>query len=651
MAPINRHRMRHQGSILAGKRTFNAGVAGFVLMFCLALPAAAEEVTLEIKGGGFAVTGELVKFDKKSFVIRSNALGVMTLDASRFDCSGAACPNGTAAAGSAADPAAPAAVAAAPGGFRIEGSNTIGAKLLPDLIKAYAKSIGADVKVTPGASADQSTLSLIDSGGQSIVEIGLGWKGSVSAFQTLANGSAEIGMASRGITDREAAAIAAAGGKNMRSPDSEHVIALDAITVLVSPENPVQTLSIDDIARVVSGQVRDWAQLGQKAGPIHVYIPDDQQDSYQVFDQIVLKPRKLNVGPNVKQIASNGDAADAIAADPQGIGFTSISAKRNAKALNIQTACGIVEKATPFSVKSEEYLLSRRLYLYTRGKPGHPQARALLDFISSPAGQAVVAENDFTDQSVEEISFQDQSQRIAYALNAPASNFNMPLMRELIGDLTAGKRLSTTIRFLASSYDLDSRGRDDVNRVVAVLRNASLKGKELMLIGFADATGDFAANRLLSQRRALRVLQEISDASGGTIDATVIVTKSFSELAPIDCNTTLSGRDRNRRVEIWVRDHVSAPKLAGHAVDKALFDATDESIAKAAAKPAKAAAPSLDGASAAIAKPAAGGATGVVKKKKKAVAQAVAPAAPAASNATPSLTDLLTGGSSDGQSQ
>ena len=619
----------------------------------LATPALADDVTLEIKGGGFSVSGELVKADKKTYVIRSNALGVMTLDASRFDCVGAACPNGGDAA-PAADAAtaavAPAGDAAAPGGFRIEGSNTIGAKLLPDLVKAYAKSIGADVKVTPGARADESTLSLIDASGQSIVDIGLGWKGSVSAFQTLANGSAEIGMSSRSITEREVSALGEAAAKGMHSAESEHVIALDAITVLVAPENPVSTLSIEDIAKVISGQVKDWSQLGQKAGAIHVIVPDVKQDSFQVFDQIVLKPRKLGLGANVKQIPSNSDVADQIAADPMAIGFTSISAKRNAKALNVQTACGIVERATPFSVKSEEYLLARRLYLYTRGKPNNPQARALIDFIQSPAGQAVVAENDFTDQAVEEITFQDQAPRIAYALNAPAENFNMPLMRELIGDLTAAKRLSTTIRFLANSYDIDSRGRDDVNRVVAVLRNASLKGKELMLLGFADATGDFSANRLLAQRRALRVLQEISDASGGTIDATVIVTKSFSELAPIDCNTAVSGRDRNRRVEIWVRDHISAPKLAGKDVDKALFDATDETIAKAAAaaKPAKVVVPSVEGASAAIAKPAGGTLSGTVKKKKKPVANTVAidgAPAPAASNATPSLTDLLTGGS------
>ena len=147
----------------------------------------------------------------------------------------------------------------------------------------------------------------------------------------------------------------------------------------------------------------------------------------------------------------------------------------------------------------------------------------------------------------------------------------------------------------------------------------------------------------------------MSDASGGTIDATVIVTKSFSELAPIDCNSSLAGRDRNRRVEIWVRDHLSAPKLAGKEVDKTLFDATDESIAKAAAaaKPAKAAAPSIDGASAAIAKPQTGTlAGGVVKKKKKAAANAVAvdPAA-ANANATPSLTDLLTSGTAEAPAQ
>lgn len=622
--------------------------AAAVLQLSLSNPLLADEIVLEMKGGGFSVSGELLGFDGKSVTIDSKALGRISLDASRFDCVSGSCPNGIAK----KDAEAPAAAAAgnsnrlvaAEEGFSVHGSNTIGARLMPALIKAYATSISGEVKTVVGNDPKQVTFEVVDGTGNTLFKIDLQRYGSATAFPDLATGVADIGMSDRKIEPKEVAMLVKSGIKNMGSVENEHVFGLDGIVVVVSPQSPVNALSIDDIAKVFSGAVTDWSQLGFAAGKINVYAPDDKQGTFGTFNSLLLKPRKLTISADAERFDSNADIADKVAADANAIGLTSFAFKRESKPLSIQSVCGLITKPSQFSVKSEEYVLSRRLYLYTTGQLAHPQARAFLDFVKSPAGQAVVTDNEFTDQSVDALAFQDQGGRIAYALNAPAADFNMPMMREMIGDLTNAKRLSTTIRFVSGSFEIDSRGRDDINRLVAVLRSEDLKGKELLLLGFADSTGEFVANRLLAQRRAMRVLEEISRASEGTINATVIVSKSFSELAPIACNSDLQGRDLNRRVEVWVREHGVAPKLAGLKAEGGLFQDSAEGEVKSEAA-------ATDGGADVAEQEATVAPTkkkALVKKKKPAAEKLKPVEQPAEQPAgTPTLLEFLTGGAAD----
>lgn len=553
---------------LTGRRMTRAGLVMAVLA-AGAAAALAGEVTLQLKDGGFTVTGELIGNDGTNYVIQSKVMGTMTLDASKFDCIGEACSNvvtGAAPApaeATAAVPPAPTPAIDPAKGFAIYGSSTIGTKLMPALIKAYAASIGASITTLAGSDPQAVTYKLTDSAGNEIVQIPLKRQGSASAFESLASGEADLGMSDRPITDAEVAALTAAGFPNMRLAEHEHVIALDGIVVAVAPQNATFALSSDEVARIFSGEITDWGQLGLPKGQINVYAPDDNQGTFATFNSLILKPRNLTILPGAQRFTSNADISDKVAEDPNGIALTSFAFRRGAKPINIATPCGIITKPSEFTVKAEEYPLSRRLYVYTAREPANPHAKALLDFIKSQAAQQVVLENDFVDQGVEMLGFEAHGGRIAHALNAFPDDFSMPLMRELISDITAAKRLSITIHFLPGSFDLDSRGTQDVARLVSMLQSQDLNGKEVLLLGFADTTGDFKANRVLAVRRAISTLDAVTKASGGTINATVIISKSYSELAPVACNESPEGRDMNRRVEVWVRDRFSGRVIAG----------------------------------------------------------------------------------------
>jgi phosphate transport system substrate-binding protein len=511
------------------------------------------EVTLRMRGGGFELKGRLKSFDGSRYVIDNRVFGTMTLDAANMECVGSGCPGATGPVVSAGPPAA------LPLGVRtrvvgVHGSNVIGWELMPALIKAYATSISAPLVTNAGANPLEELYKLKGPGGAEAAVFDLKRYGSNSAFSALEDGSAQIGMASRPITDEEVARLLKAGTPNVRSPQNEHVLALDGLLVIVAQDNPAVSLSIESIAKIFSGQVTDWSEVGLPPGRINVYSPSKQSGTFSAFNALLLQPRNLALTPSTKLLLSNAEVSDAVAADANGIGLASFAFLRGAKALNVESSCGLITRPSVFTVKTEEYPLTRRLYLYTAARPVNPHATGLLAFALSKQAQPVIADVGFVDQTPDSLGFDDQGGRIAYALNAPNEDFDIAQMRQLIADMNGAKRLSITFRFRTGSFELDTKARADIDRLAELIRTPDLRGKEVLLLGYADAVGPYQANSLLSVSRAKQVRDTLLAVAKGSLNPSLVVQKGYSELAPVACNDLLEGRNLNRRVEVWVRE-------------------------------------------------------------------------------------------------
>jgi phosphate transport system substrate-binding protein len=516
------------------------------------------EVTLRMKGGAFELRGRLRSFEGGRYIIDNKAFGTMTLDAANMECIGAGCPSrqptAPAVAAAAPPPTRPAAPAARPTVIGIHGSTAIGWELMPALIRAYAQRIGATMSPLAGANPLEERYRLLDATGRESAVFDLKRYGTPTAFSSLANGSAQIGMASRPVSDEEAAGLARAGTPNARTPQHEHVLGLDGLLVIVSQDNPAVSLSIDNVAKIFAGQLTDWSEVGLPPGKINVYSVSQQSGTFSSFDALVLRSRNLALAASARLLLSTGQVADAVAADPNGIGVTSFAFLRGAKGLNVESSCGLITRPSVFTVKTEEYPLTRRLFLYTASRPASPHVKGFLDFALSQDAQQVFADAQFVDQSPDWLGFDDQGGRIAYALNASTEDFDIAQMRQLIADMNGARRLSITFRFKSASIELDAKARADIGRLVELAATPQLRGRRLLLLGFADAVGPYQANGALSVRRATHVRDTLLAAARGSIDPATVVHKGYSELAPVACNDGLEGRNLNRRVEVWVRD-------------------------------------------------------------------------------------------------
>src|SRR5690606_38034288 len=114
----------------------------------------------------------------------------------------------------------------------------VGAELMPMLVQGYASSIGAKAVKAVGANPQEMQIRLTDANEREIVTVDLQLYDTEQAIAALGDGTVQIAMADRPITEEEVALLANRGLPNIRSAPHEHVIALDGLVIVVSEGNP-----------------------------------------------------------------------------------------------------------------------------------------------------------------------------------------------------------------------------------------------------------------------------------------------------------------------------------------------------------------------------------------------------------------------------
>lgn len=154
--------------------------------------------------------------------------------------------------------------------LRIQGSNTIGAKLGPALVKGLLEEQGLH-KVRIEATGKDNEQRVVGQTSQGRpVRVDVAAHGSSTGFAALKNASADLAAASRAIKDSELVELETLG--DLKSPGAEQVIAIDGLAIILNPHNPLTQLNTEQLARVFSGEVKTWEELGASAAPF-IYMP------------------------------------------------------------------------------------------------------------------------------------------------------------------------------------------------------------------------------------------------------------------------------------------------------------------------------------------------------------------------------------------
>lgn len=264
---------------------------------------------------------------------------------------------------------------------------------------------------TPNATP-ASTDSLVNKGSDTMVNLALAWAeayhgvrpqlslavtggGSGTGIAALINNTVDIANASRAIKPEELADAEAHGVRPV-----EFVVARDAIAVIVHRSNPVDHLSLDQISRIYSGEISNWAEVGGEDRPIvrlsretnsgtHVYFLEQVLRLGQKDNPTLFSPDTLLLPSSEGITAELAYNRNAIGYD--GLGYVTDDVKVLAVAAN---PSGPYVLPSAASVNDGTYPIARDLYMYTAGQPT-PEAQAYLDWIIGPDGQAIVTQLGF----------------------------------------------------------------------------------------------------------------------------------------------------------------------------------------------------------------------------------------------------------------
>src|SRR6187401_2994603 len=236
----------------------------------------------------------------------------------------------------------------------IKGSDTLGAKLVPQLAEQFKAQ-------HPGTTFDIAA------------------EGSTTGIAAIIDGTAQIGMSSRRAKPAEVAA-GSGQGVNMKPT----IVAYDGIAVIINAGNPIKGLTKQQVEQIFTGEVTDWSAVGGSGGKISIYTRNTSSGTYSDFKELAMKKRDYAGGS--QKMAGNEQIAAEVGKNPNGVGYVGLAYTKapGVKALPID---GVVPSVQ--SVQAKTYPYARPTFYYTNGEPGGV-AKQFLDFTVSPAGQKIV---------------------------------------------------------------------------------------------------------------------------------------------------------------------------------------------------------------------------------------------------------------------
>lgn len=416
----------------------------------------------------------------------------------------------------------------------MSGSNTIGAKLAPEWAKAYLEAKGAKgIFIEQGKAPNEFQIK--GRNGTRIVYIDIRAHGTSTGFQGLAAGDADIAMASRPIKSAEWQSLIALG--DLRSSQGEHVTAIDGLAVIVHPDNPIAQLSVAQIAKVFAGKFNNWQQLGGANLPINLYARDDNSGTFDTFSSLVLR-NDYSLAKKATRFESNDELSARVSADRGAIGFVGLASVNKAKALAIKDENTQALLPEMLFVATEDYPLSRRLFLYSAESSTNSFIADFVNFTQSQQGQQIVKEVGFVSQNPFSLALESVDGPVAYQQLAKIA-----------------ERLTINFRFQPGRADLDNKALRDVERLARFVREMKEQGHSIQLVGFSNAESSDKRAQVLSRLRATAVKSALY-REGITTESVI----GFGDRVPV-ANAAGQQSVKNDRVEVWLVDALKISAL------------------------------------------------------------------------------------------
>lgn len=458
--------------------------------------------------------------------------------------------------------------------LRISGSNTVGAICAVNLAFNYFSIVGKDARKpqpiedhtleleTPEGEKALAHDVMCDVDADGIWEtISIRPTGSSDAFRDLARGACDVGMSSRPISDTEHRDLMKSCG-NLLDARAQFALGLDGLAIVVSPDNPLDKITLADLRHVFLGEITNWSALGGPDLPIRLHARPERSGTYKFFSDSVLLGRSIS--GTARRHAENTAVAESVTKDPGGVGFLPMTSVGAAKVLKVGDT-----KSSPHCAPSEDTVrrgtypsaLCRYVYFYVpAAEPNSPSvparrnwpiAREFAAMSQTWRGQAIVESSGF----VAETTTLDTAVSVRRLDREPLNDY-LRRLGDIESKVRSGKiklqpkltdnEICPLILFEFNQSSLTAEALNIIDHKLAswLKMHPQIASAGLVAEGWADSFGTDEACRKVSLERARAAANYISSTLGCKVTP-VGMGKSFNPP-----NSSEQNKQKNRRVVI-----------------------------------------------------------------------------------------------------
>lgn len=236
--------------------------------------------------------------------------------------------------------------------IRFKGSDTMGAKLVPQLCEAYK----------------------IDHPG---IKFEIAAEGSTTAFTALLDGTADIGMSSREIMPDEAKRF-----EDQKIQLRKHLAGNDCLLIAVNANNPVSNLTAKQVEGLFTGDIKNWKEVGGNDAPVLLFTRNTASGSYKDFSRLAMNGRSYS-GDNVK-LAGGERPVEEVAKDVNTITYIGYA---YAKAKGVKTVS--INGSAPLADRVNDYPYIRACYFFIRSDAS-PATKIFMEWATQSAEAKVI---------------------------------------------------------------------------------------------------------------------------------------------------------------------------------------------------------------------------------------------------------------------
>jgi ABC-type phosphate transport system substrate-binding protein len=498
----------------------------------LLVPASTLAQTIELRSpdGLFAIEGELIDFSDGSFTVQTS-VGVAKVAADQVVCYGVDCPEGS----------ARVAVEEAITIATTEGRQTA---LVDALINGFARSNGAEVDTQDGDNG--AKIYAFDD------------EATATAASITLNDEVEGASIVIEAADPKGPLVEAYDNATLWAGDDplpKQLIALDAFSIVVSSDVAVTGLSVEQIAKIFSGEITNWSEVGGTDLAIFPLLPDPESENARDFTALVMEPSGSAPSEDVLSLADDAEIINAVNEFPGAIGFVGLDLDGNGIKIPVDNGCGIPTLATPFSIHAGDYPLTRAVMAHHMTDESSKLSGRIFERASLISAQASLDEQGYLSTTFAPQNSDQQAKRMSDLLVAQLDEEEKKVARVVAEIIFNADRLPISFQHTALSEDAAAWNRANLQRLVAEMQSGALDGYEIIFAGVTTQTdGEDAYAESLASARAVRgALLAYAPEYQEEGAAVTVSAVGFGTVSKTTCVGSQFAGNASDRVEVWVK--------------------------------------------------------------------------------------------------